>query len=64
MNMSKEHDPEKIQEKINAGLTLEQAIEVLDRQTAQVAPIAVKEKKNSRSGSGSAVRAGATAGEK
>jgi hypothetical protein len=29
-----EHDPRRIQEKVDAGLTLEQAIEVLDREAA------------------------------
>jgi len=50
--MSKEHDPQQIQEKINAGLTREQAIEVLDRQTAHDAPPAVKERKTSRHATG------------
>jgi hypothetical protein len=61
--MSKEHDPLKIQEKIDAGLTREQAIEVLDRQAAH-SPIAVKERKNSRSASGSSGTLGASAGGK
>jgi hypothetical protein len=29
-----EHDPQRIQEKVDAGLTLEQAIQVLDREAA------------------------------
>jgi len=63
--MSKEHDPQKIQEKINAGLTREQAIEVLDRQAAHAAPVTVtvtvREKKSSRNSPGSS---GASTGEK
>ena len=51
--MSKEHDPQQIQEKINAGLTREQAIEVLDRQAAHDAPYAGKERKSSRHATGS-----------
>ena len=47
--MSKEHDPQKIQEKIDAGLTREQAIAALDRQAAHDAPPAGKEKKLSKS---------------
>jgi hypothetical protein len=31
--MPKEHDPQLIQQKIKAGLTRDQAIQVLDRQT-------------------------------
>jgi hypothetical protein len=46
--MSKEHDPQKIREKINSGLSREQAIEVLDRQAAHDAPPPTKEKKTSR----------------
>jgi hypothetical protein len=33
--MPKEYDPERIREKISAGLTREQAIEALDRQAEQ-----------------------------
>jgi hypothetical protein len=46
--MSKEHNPEKIQEKIKAGLTLEQAIDVLDRQAAHDAPLPCKGKRSAR----------------
>jgi hypothetical protein len=51
--MSIQHDPIAIQQKIDAGLTREQAIEVLDRQAAHDAPPAVKEKKTPRTLSGS-----------
>jgi hypothetical protein len=49
--MSKEHDPQSIQQKIDAGLSREQAIEVLDRQTPCEAPAPVKEKRTRKSAS-------------
>jgi hypothetical protein len=49
--MPKEHDPEKLRRKIDAGLTREQAIEVLDRQAEYDAQTARPEKKPARSAS-------------
>jgi pyrroline-5-carboxylate reductase len=46
--MPKEHDPEKLREKINAGLTTEQALEVLERQAQHDAQPAKQEKKTSK----------------
>jgi len=43
--MQKEPDPEKLRQKINAGLTREQAIDVLDRQAEYDAEQAKKTKK-------------------
>jgi hypothetical protein len=62
--MSKEHDPNQIQEKINAGLTREQAIEVLDRQAAHAAPFAAKEKRTSRNTPGSSGTSAISTGDK
>jgi len=45
-----QHDPQRIQEKVDAGLTLEQAIQVLDRETPRNAM--EKPARRSRSGSG------------
>jgi len=48
--MPKEYDPEKLREKINAGLTREQAIEVLDRQ-AEADDAPAKTAKTGKTGS-------------
>jgi len=46
--MQKEHDPDKLRGKINAGLTREQAIDVLDRQAEYDARSARQEKKSGK----------------
>lgn len=49
--MPKGPESENLRQKINAGLTLEQALDVLERQAGQDAQIARREKKSGRSDS-------------
>jgi hypothetical protein len=49
--MQKEHDPDKVRQKVNAGLTREQAIAVLDLQAEHDAQSTGREKKPAKTGS-------------
>jgi hypothetical protein len=46
--MPKEPDTEDLRHKINAGLTREQALDVLERQAGQDAQLARREKKSAK----------------
>jgi len=46
--MTKEPNPEKLREKINAGLTREQAMDVLERQAEHDAQTTKQEKKSAK----------------
>ena len=46
--MPNEQDPEKLREKINAGLTREQALDVLNRQAEYDAPATKQPKKSGK----------------